>query len=105
MRIIGRTVTGRIIAIATTAALGAGVLGGAAVNAASLATGAPIAGVCVYAGPPVDCPAPNLNTDAGGNWAIDFPSGVTWQFNFQHPLYAPKLQLTGTTINVQMVKK
>ena len=68
-------------------------------------TGAPLAGVCVYAGPPVDCPKPNLNTDAAGNWAIDFPSGVTWQFNFQHPLYTPKLQLTGTTINVQLVKK
>ncbi|MBM4420451.1 MAG: hypothetical protein FJ034_02465 [Chloroflexi bacterium] len=69
-------------------------------------TGAGIAGACVYAGPPVDCPKPNLNTDAQGNWAIDFPTGPTWEFNFQHPLYNSKLQLTGAAIaNVQLVKK
>lgn len=43
MKIMGRTVSGRIVAIATAAALGAGILGGAAVNAASVATGVPIA--------------------------------------------------------------
>ncbi len=69
------------------------------------ATGAPIAGVCVYAGPPAGCPVPNLNTDASGNFAFDFPSGTTWQFNFEHPRYVAQLQKTGTTINVAMVKK
>jgi len=43
VKIIGKTVSGRIVAIATAAALGAGILGGAAVNAASVATGLPIA--------------------------------------------------------------
>lgn len=69
-------------------------------------TGAPIAAVCVYAGPPAGCPTPlNLNTDAAGNFAFDFPSGSIWQFNFEHPAYAAQLQKTGTTINVSMVKK
>ncbi len=68
-------------------------------------TGAGIAGVCVYAGPPAGCPAPNLNTDAQGNWSMDFPSGTTWQFNFEHPLYVAQLQKTGTTINIAMKKK
>lgn len=47
---------------------------------------------------------PNLNTDAAGNFAFDFPSGSIWLFNFQHPLYASQLQKTGTTINISMVK-
>ena len=68
------------------------------------ATGAPLAGVCVYAGPASGCPVPNLNTDANGNWAFDFPSGSTWLFNFQHPLYASQLQKSGTVINLAMVK-
>ena len=69
------------------------------------ATGAPIAGVCVWAGPPTDCPVPSVVTDASGNYAIDFPSGTSWLFNYLHPQYQAVLQKTGTTINVAMVKK
>ena len=68
-------------------------------------SGAGVPSVCVYAGPPAGCPSPNLNTDAQGNWSLDFPSGTTWQFNFEHPLYVAQLQKTGTTINIAMVKK
>ena len=69
------------------------------------ATAGPIAGVCVYAGPPAGCPSPNLNTDAQGNFAIDFPAGVTFLFNFEHPAYVAKLNQAGTTFAVQMTRK
>ena len=68
-------------------------------------TGAPIRGVCVYAGPPAGCPAPSVVTDAGGSWAIDFPSGFGFTFNFEHPAYAPVLGRSGTSISVPMTHR
>jgi len=67
--------------------------------------GAPLAGVCVYAGPASGCPTPSLITDAAGKWAFDFPSGLVWQFNFEHPAYEAKTGITGQTISVQLTKK
>ena len=52
------------------------------------ATGLPIAGVCIYAGPPSGCPDSRAVTDATGHWAIDFPSVISsWSFNLEHPAY------------------
>jgi len=64
------------------------------------ATGLGIAGVCVYAGPPMGCPSPNLNTDSTGYWALDFPIGFAVTWNFQHPAYVSVLGTKST--NVQM---
>jgi hypothetical protein len=69
------------------------------------ANGAPIAGVCVYAGPPAGCPSPSLVTDAAGRWAIDFPSGFSFSFNFEHPAYVAVLGRTGTAITVAMTHR
>ncbi len=68
-------------------------------------TNAPIAGVCVYAGPPTGCPSPGLATDANGQWAFDFPSGPSWAFNFEHLGHLPAQQLTGTTIDVRLAPR
>lgn len=68
-------------------------------------TGAPIFGACVYAGPPAGCPSPSLISDEDGAWAFDFPSGVTWEFNFEHPDYKPVNHVTGTTIDVKLEPK
>ncbi len=73
--------------------------GGQVLDAAS---GKPLQWVCVYAGPPSGCPTPSLVTDAGGRWSFDFPSGLTWPFNFEHPMYEPVTQLTGVTLEVQL---
>jgi hypothetical protein len=52
------------------------------------ATGLPIAGVCVYAGPPAGCPLQGtVRTDATGFFAIDYPAGVTFLWTFEHPDY------------------
>lgn len=67
------------------------------------ATGLGIVGVCVYAGPPLGCPSPNLNTDATGYWALDFPSGFSLTWNFQHPVYGSALGLKLTS--VQLVRR
>ena len=67
------------------------------------ATGLGIAGACVYAGPPSGCPVPNVNTDASGYWAIDFPSGFALTWNVQHPAYTSALGLKATS--VQLVRR
>ena len=69
------------------------------------ATGAPLAGVCVYAGPPAGCPSPSLLTDASGRYAVDFPAGLGFSFTFDKDGYLPALRLTGTTINVALVRR
>lgn len=46
-----------------------------------LDTGAAVSGVCVYAGP-AGCPDPALRTDSRGYWALDLPTGLTWDFHF-----------------------
>jgi hypothetical protein len=59
--------------------------GGTVVDAA---TGAPIAGVCVYSGPPAGCPLQGTpRTDAAGWFAIDYPASVTFLWTFEHPSY------------------
>ena len=59
--------------------------GGTVVDAA---TNLPIAGVCVYSGPPAGCPLQGTSrTDATGFFAIDYPSGVTFAWTFEHPSY------------------
>lgn len=69
------------------------------------ASGKPLQWVCVYAGPPSGCPTPSLVTDASGRWTFDFPSGLTWPFNFEHPMYEPVTQLTGVTLEVKLKPK
>ena len=69
------------------------------------ATGEPLEDICVYAGPPSGCPKPYLATDANGRWAFDFPSGVTWQFNFERAGYEPRLNLTGQTLEVELARR
>jgi len=64
------------------------------------ATGLGIAGVCVYAGPPMGCPSPNLNTDATGYWAMDFPTGFSVTWNFQHPAYVSVLGTKLTSVQM-----
>jgi hypothetical protein len=64
------------------------------------ATGLGIAGVCVYAGPPMGCPSPNLNTDATGYWAMDFPAGFPVTWNFQHPAYVSVLGTKSTSVQM-----
>ena len=64
------------------------------------ATGGGIAGVCVYAGPPMGCPSPNLNTDSTGYWAMDFPIGFAVTWNFQHPAYVSVLGTKSTTVQM-----
>ena len=64
------------------------------------ATGLGIAGVCVYAGPPMGCPSPNLNTDATGYWAMDFPIGFAVTWNFQHPAYVSVLGTKLTSVQM-----
>lgn len=58
--------------------------------------GTALAGVCVYAGPPSGCPSPYLRTNASGEWAFDFPSGVGWDFNFEREGYVPRYGVSGT---------
>lgn len=69
------------------------------------ATGAPLAGVCVYAGPPSGCPSPSLLTDSAGRFAVDFPAGLGFTFTFEKEGYLPALRQTGTTINVGLVRR
>ncbi|GAC1698861.1 MAG: hypothetical protein NVS9B6_09620 [Candidatus Limnocylindrales bacterium] len=69
------------------------------------ATGAPLAGVCVYAGPPAGCPSPSLLTDAAGRFAVDFPAGLGFTFTFEKDGYVPALRQTGTTMNVALVRR
>ena len=69
------------------------------------ATGEPLEDVCVYAGPPSGCPKPYLATDAAGRWAFDFPSGLTWQFNFERVGYEPRMNLTGQTLEVKLASQ
>ncbi|MDO8563106.1 MAG: hypothetical protein Q7S25_04600 [Candidatus Limnocylindria bacterium] len=69
------------------------------------ATGEPLEDICVYAGPPSGCPKPYLATDADGRWAFDFPSGVSWQFNFERAGYEPRLNLTGQTLEVELARR
>ena len=64
------------------------------------ATGLGIAGVCVYAGPPMGCPSPNLNTDSTGYWALDFPAGFSVTWNFQHPAYVSVLGTKLTSVQM-----
>ena len=68
-------------------------------------TGAPIAGVCVYGGPPSGCPSPSVVTDSTGHWAMDLPSGTNFTFNFEHPAYTAVLGRSGTSINVSMTHR
>ena len=68
-------------------------------------TGAPLSGVCVYAGPPSGCPAPSLLTDASGRYAVDFPAGLGFSFTFEKDGYLPAIRLTGTTINVALLRR
>ena len=67
--------------------------------------GNPVPNVCVYAGPAAGCPKPSLITDASGKWAFDFPSGLIWPFNFEHPLYTAQTGITGQTIAVRLLPK
>lgn len=69
------------------------------------ASGAGVPSVCVYAGPPSGCPNPALLSDASGYWAVDFPTGYQWTFNFEHPLFVFNRSIaTGSTVNVTMLK-
>lgn len=69
-------------------------------------TGAPLSGACVYAGPLAGCPTPNLNTDASGYWAIDFPSGSAWDLDFEYPAYNPyRVPSAPLTTAVSLVSK
>jgi hypothetical protein len=64
------------------------------------ATGLPIQGVCVYAGPPAGCPLQGtIRSDATGYFAIDYPAGVSFLWNFEHPNYRGLLQqsITGNS--------
>ncbi len=64
--------------------------GGTLVDAAS---GDPIAGACVYTGPPAGCPRKGaIQTDENGTFAIDLPTGSDWEFTFELPGYDPLLQ-------------
>lgn len=41
-------------------------------------------------------------TDGAGHWAIDFPAGLSFTFNFEHPAYNAVLGRSGTSITVVM---
>ena len=58
-------------------------------------TGTPIAGVCVYAGP-VGCPTPSLVTDSSGYWALDFPTGLSWDLHFAAAGYGSEVVTSAT---------
>ncbi len=72
-------------------------------------TGAPIAGVCVYSGPPAGCPLQGTSrTDANGFFAIDYPGGVTFAWTFEHPSYLgllSQLIAGGTNPTFRLVHK
>jgi len=44
-------------------------------------------------------------TDAGGRWTFDFPSGITWPFNFEHPSYQAVQQQVGTKLDIRLRRK
>ena len=46
------------------------------------------------------CPSPNLNTDATGYWAMDFPIGFAVTWNFQHPAYVSVLGTKLTSVQM-----
>jgi hypothetical protein len=62
-------------------------------------TGLPIAGVCIYSGPPAGCPINGtMRSDATGFFAIDYPTGIQFTWTFEHPSYRGLLNqtITGT---------
>jgi hypothetical protein len=72
-------------------------------------TGAPIAGVCVYPGPPTGCPKRGASkTDGWGIWAVDLPSGASWAFNFERDGFVDVLERKAGdagAIDVQMERR
>jgi hypothetical protein len=62
----------------------------------------------VYAGPPAGCPINGTaRSDATGYFAIDYPAGTSFLWNFEHPAYNGLLQqsITGNTQTFNLVHR